>query len=114
LTQVTRQDSGFYSALAVNAFGAALSEPAWLRVLVPQQLGPLALQADGGLQLLSQDSDGGALQQGDLGFFAAQTSTNLLDWQPLASPLVVTNGYLLLQDFIITNYALRFYRIIER
>lgn len=113
LTNLTRRDSAIYAVSVSNAAGSKRSSNAVLRVWVPQRLEAPSILADGSLVFMSSDADGGVLMPGDGGGFAAQVSTNLVDWETLPDELEVTNGVLFLHDASRSNYSARFYRIIE-
>ena len=110
---LTRSNSGVYSLTVSNLFGSAISSNAILRVMVPQQLVIPIINPDGSVSFESGDSDGGLLSSNDIAHFTVSASTNLVDWQDLANPPLLTNGVLWLQDFDATNFPQRFYRIIE-
>jgi len=113
LSNLSRQDSGMYALQITNVDGSAVSSNAVLKVLVPQLLGTPAVMPDGSFQMTSTDANGGLLQPSDLANFEAQASTDLVNWATLPNALSLTNGMLLLQDGGSTNYAARYYRIIE-
>jgi alpha-tubulin suppressor-like RCC1 family protein len=114
LTNVNRNSRGYYSALVWNALGTTNSRDAWLDVVGPVRLLPSASGPSGGLlNFVATDSLGGSLAAEDSAWLETQASTNLLNWQPISSALVFTNGMLLLQDPAQTNYPARFYRLIE-
>ena len=111
---LTRSNSGVYCLIASNAFGSATSSNATLRVLVRQSLLPPLPGADGAIQLLFGDSDGGQLSAADAAGFRVFATTNLVDWDLLTNPVTPTNGLLLLQDPAATNFPRRFYRVVEQ
>jgi alpha-tubulin suppressor-like RCC1 family protein len=113
LSNVNRTNNGVYFVTVSNAGGTTYSTKATLQVRVPQQLGTPALLPDGSLRLTSDDVNGGTLTPADLVHFEAQSSTDLVNWVTLPNALSLTNGVLQLQDSSRTNYAARFYRIIE-
>lgn len=113
LTNLTRRDSGTYVLQISNAGGSATSSNATLLVRVPQRLTAPRLLPDGSFGFSSGDADGGWLQPEDLAGLEIQASTNLVDWVALPNTLVITNGLLALRDSGCTNYAARFYRIVE-
>ncbi len=113
LNNVGRAQNGIYTVTATNPGGSTVSSNAVLRVLVPQLLGTPVLLPDGSFRLTSTDANGGLLSPSDLANIEVQASTNLLDWVTLPNALSLTNGTLLLQDSGQTNYATRFYRLLE-
>lgn len=113
LTNVGRKDAGAYSVWAANSGGGTRAGNATLNVVVPQQLGNLRWRADGGVELLSRDADGGAMSPALLAKFEAQVSSNLVDWVALPNALTVTNGSLLVRDPEPPRWPQRFYRIVE-
>jgi hypothetical protein len=113
LTNVTRSDSGIYSAVAANGGGSTPSSNAIVVIRVPQQL-KLAQQPDGTFVLTSGDADGGLLSSTDVTNLQPQASSNLLDWVPMTNSLTLTNGTLLFTDPDATNHPSRYYRIIEK
>jgi hypothetical protein len=113
LTNLTRRDSATYFVKVSNAGGSTTSSNAVLKVLVPQRLSGIRVKADGSMELLSGDADGGLLLPQDLPAFEAQGSTNLVDWETLPGALTLTNGVLVVRDPAATNFPARFYRVIE-
>ena len=116
LNNVGRMQNGTYFVTVTNitlSGGSTVSSNAVLKVLVPQLLGTPALLPDGSFQFTSTDANGGLLSPSDLANFEAQVSTNLVNWATLPNALSLTNGMLLLQDNGSTNYAARYYRILE-
>jgi hypothetical protein len=109
LTDVPLADAGVYQCVASNAFGVALSSPAVLTVsrqpplfsTVPSGFG----FTNGGFQLsLSQLSGHGNV--------IIETSTNLIDWQPVYTNAPVL-GSLQYRDVESSNFPARFYRAFE-
>ena len=96
-----------------SAAGSVTTSNATLLVLVPQRLAAPHLLPDGSFGFSSGDADGGLLQPEDLAGLEIQASTNLVDWVTLPNTLVLTNGLLALRDSGRTNYAVRFYRMVE-
>lgn len=114
LNNACRAQDGVYSVTVTNAGGAVVSSNAVVHVNVPQLLGTPKLLPDGSLQLTSTDvNGGGTLSPSDLPNFEAQASTDLVNWVTLPNALSLTNGTLQLSDSSRTNYAARYYRIIE-
>ncbi len=101
-------NNAFYRSftVTVKAFGAKTP------TLVPQILAVPAPQADGSALVSAKPMGGGTLLKGDLPFFQAWASTNLLNWDWLPVPLVLSNNWMWLRDYRATNYARRYYRII--
>ena len=112
LTNVTRINSGTYRIVITNIAGSITSSNAVLLVRVPQHLGTPVQLPDGTLVLVSSDADGGIISAADLPRFAAQASTNLVNWNTLPGALTLTNSSLRFYDAT-TNGPMRFYRIIE-
>jgi len=116
LNNVGRAQNGTYTVTVTSPLLPglnAVSSNAVLKVLVPQLLGVPAVLPDGSFQLTSADANGGLLSPSDLANFEAQASTDLVNWVTLPNALSLTNGLLLLQDSGSTNYAARYYRILE-
>ncbi len=113
LTNLTRRDSGNHALQVTNVAGSVTSSNATLRVLVPQRLAAPHLPPDGSFAFSSGDADGGWLEPGDLAGLEIQASTNLVDWVTLPNTLGLTNGLLVIRDTGRTNYAVRFYRMVE-
>jgi hypothetical protein len=113
LVNVGRQNQGSYSVWATNSGGGTLASNATLNVIVPQLLSNLHRDANGGVQLLSQDVDGRTMAASLLPKFEAQTSSNLVDWVALPDALSVTNGSLLIRDPDAYRWSQRFYRVVE-
>jgi len=113
LSNVTRVDSGPYTALVTNAAGSTLSSNALVRVRVAQRLSQPVPMADGSFLIYSGDVDGSWLTTGDTENLEAYASTNLVDWSPLPATATLTNGQLRLHDTESTNYPMRFYQVIE-
>jgi hypothetical protein len=114
LTNVARAQDGNYSVTVTTLAGGTSSSNAVLKILVPQRLGSPSLLPNGSLQFTSADVGGGTLTPAELPHFAAQASTDLLNWVTLPNALSFTNGMLRLQDHTLTNYTARFYRIVEQ
>jgi hypothetical protein len=116
LTNVTRTTTGSYVAHVSNPGGATPSQPATVRVLNFPRLHPPQVLPGGGLRLLFNDHDGGALSLGDTLNFEVFVSTNLpaTNWLRLNLPLTVNNGLLTLDDADAINQRHRFYRVLER
>jgi hypothetical protein len=114
IQNVSRHNSGSYEVIVSNSLGANTSSTALVRVRVPESLNRPQWLPNGSFAFVAADSDRGALSQDDLAGFVAQISTNLIDWDVLNQPLSLTNGTILLIDPQSTNYASRFYRILER
>ena len=114
MSNVGRAQNGTYFVTVTNSYGSAVSSNAVLKVLVPQLLGSPMILPDGSFQLTSADANGGLLSPSDLPNFAAQASTDLVNWVTLPNALSLTNGMLLLQDSGSSNYTTRYYRIIEQ
>ena len=112
LANVGRAQNGIYSVLASNAYGSVWSSNCVLKVLVPQKLGVPTILPDGSLQFISSDVNGGRLSVADLPHFEVQVSTDLVNWMPQGSLLILTNGTLLLH-YSGDNSPIRFYRLIE-
>jgi hypothetical protein len=114
LNNVTRLDSGAYSVSITNTFANAQSSNAIVRVIVPERLAPPTLQAGGGVNLLFNDADGGALlTTNDLATFSVYASSNMVDWVTVTNALSLTNGQALLQD-VWTNSPQRYYKVTEQ
>lgn len=113
LPVVGRKDRGSYSVRVGNPGGSVTTSNATLMVNIPQRLGPVRRDADGGVEIFSRDADGGPLSASDLAAFEAQATTNLLNWEPLPHSLSLTNGSIWLQDINATNLPQRFYRLVE-
>jgi alpha-tubulin suppressor-like RCC1 family protein len=115
LNNVGRAQNGIYSVtVTTNFYGSGtISSNVVLTVLVPQLLGAPVVLPNGSFQVTSTDANGGLLSPSNLPNFEAQASTNLMNWMTLPNALSLTNGMLLLQDGGSTNYAARYYRIIE-
>ena len=60
-----------------------------------------------------KDANGGLLTAANLTNFSAQASTDLVNWVTLPNALSLTNGMLLLQDSSSSNFATRYYRLVE-
>jgi hypothetical protein len=115
LTNVSHNARGLYSAIVWNALGVTNSREAWLDVVGPVQLLPsTGSGSEQWVNFVAADSAGASLTAGDAGWLEVQASTNLVNWETMANSLVFTNGNLILQDAMQTNYPLRFYRLIER
>ena len=113
LTNLTRRDSGTYALQVTNVAGSVTSSNATLLVRVPQRLAAPHLLPDGGFAFSSGDADGGWLRPEDLAGLGIQASTNLVNWVALPNALALTNGLLVIRDSGRTNYAARFYRMVE-
>lgn len=113
-TSVTRGDRALYSAVVTNSLGLANTRTARLDVVggLMKLSSPFVTPA-GMLIVTGQDSSGSPLLGTDVAWFEPQTSTNLVDWQPFAGALSITNGSLLLQDTNYLQFPTRYYRLLE-
>lgn len=113
LASVTRSNRAYYSVTVSNSLGLASTRAARLDVGGLIQLSPPFVTAGGLLAVTGQDPSGSQLLVPDLAQFEAQTSTNLVDWQPLVGAMSITNGFLLLQDTNYLQLPARYYRLLE-
>lgn len=114
LNNVTRLDSGMYSVSITNALANAQSSNATVRVMVPARLAPPTLEPGGGVNLLFNDADGGAmLTTNDLATFTVYASSNMVDWVTVTNALSLTNGSALFHD-VWTNSPQRYYKVTEQ
>jgi alpha-tubulin suppressor-like RCC1 family protein len=113
IASATRTNNGSYYAAVSNGGGTTISSNAILKVLVPQRFSSPIVLNNHTIIFLSGDSDGGLLTSNDLSGFTAQSSSNLVNWVTLPNALSITNGLLMLQDPVQSNYPSRFYRILE-
>jgi len=108
------QDGNYYAVVTdANTGLSTVSSNAVLTVRVPQLLGSPTLLPNGMFQLTSTDANGGLLTAANLTNFSAQASTDLVNWVTLPNALSLTNGMLLLQDSSSSNFATRYYRLVE-
>ncbi|MDW7980708.1 MAG: immunoglobulin domain-containing protein [Verrucomicrobiales bacterium] len=114
LLNLTRRDAGTYAVMVCNPSGCVTSSNAVLTVLVPQRLSAPAVAPDGSFVFTSGDAHSGLLLPEDVARFDVQASTDLIDWANLPGVLEYTNGMLRIRDPWATNYAVRFYRLVER
>ncbi len=113
LNNVSRIDGGTYSVIVTNPAFSLASANAEVRVQVPERLNAPYLVPGGGLNIIFQDSDGGAvITTNDLATFEVQYSSNFVNWTTLSNSMSVTNGLVLIQDTT-TNGPARFYRVLE-
>ncbi len=113
LNPVSRALSGNYTVTVTNLGGSVTSSNAFLKVLIPQNLGAPTLLPDGTLQFVSVDADGGQHSPSDLTNLELQASADLLSWETLSNSLTLTNGMLYFRDADQTNFSSRYYRILE-
>jgi alpha-tubulin suppressor-like RCC1 family protein len=117
LTGVNRASRGDYYAMVWNGLGTNNSRDMQLAVGGPVRLLQPTVTGAGGsggsFSVLLQDSFGGTLTLGDLTSFTVLTSSNLVDWLPLAGTLTYTNGAFLFQDPGTPNQPQRFYQVVE-
>jgi len=114
LTNVTRNSRGYYSALIGNSLGITTSREAWLDVVGPVRLLTTTTGGAGALSFTATDSSGGLLTAEDVAWLEVQASTNLVNWLTVTNGLLFSNGTVIVQDPVQTNYPVRFYRLIER
>lgn len=111
LTNVSRADAGFYSALAANSSLSLASSHAEVRVLSSQSFVGI-VPISGTVQLAFGNSTDFLLNSNDLSHFSIETSSNLTEWLPFASGLTLTNGRVRFDDLL--NQPQRFYRVLEK
>jgi uncharacterized delta-60 repeat protein len=104
LTNVQWADAGGYDLLVSNSFGAVTSVVATLSVN-----GPVLLVNDGGFGL---HTNGFGFNVGCMPGQAVviEASTNLVDWVPIQTNLVTSEGIFFFVDRDTGNYPSRFYR----
>lgn len=102
LTNVSLSQTGLISVLLGNAAGSVTSSNALLSVF-QLKVDQLAATATNGVWLLTATGAPGTN-------YAAEASTNLVDWVPVAS-LMNSNGTFQFLDVLPTNAPQRFYRL---
>lgn len=110
--------SGSYFVVVTNAGGSATSNPALLRVLVPQRFPqPPERLGDGSFRLRFVSHDGGYLLTNDLPSLEVWGTTNVANtnaWVRLTNGITVTNGEVLVDDADSSGLPRRFYRVLTR
>lgn len=113
-----RTNSGSYSVIVNGASGSVTSNPALVRVQVPQRVAPLAQPPGTPFRLAFQDNDGGPLSSNDVPNFEVHFATNFNGlntlWTTNTSGFTVSNGMVILDDPGSAGSTRRFYRVIER
>ncbi len=116
LTGLNRSSRGDYYAVVWNGLGTNNSRDMQLAVGGPVQFFQSSAGgggAGGAFSVFLKDSFGGSLSPSDASYFTVLTSSNLVDWVPLANALTYTNGTFLLQDPAPPNQPQKFYQIVE-
>jgi len=87
-----------------------------LRVTVAQRIWQASRLSDGRARVIFGDEDGGSMTLATPADFTVEADSGLDtgNWQVVPRPLVLTNGWFLLEDLDAISNALRFYRVIER
>lgn len=114
LTNVTQADAGTYAVRVSNGAIIAFSSDAVLGFLLPQVLGSAASMPDRSFSFTSHYINGGPPGSNALGAFELQASSDLVTWIGLTNSPVITNGELRFVDTNGSNYARRFYRVVEK
>jgi hypothetical protein len=112
-----RTNTGVYSVLVSNTIGNWITFNATVRALVTPVIRTPQVATNGPVRLLFQDSDGGIPY--DLSQVVVQWRTNLpsgtdTNWQTVTSPLVLTNGFVAIDDTNAPTRPASFYRILEK
>ncbi|MBI5774146.1 MAG: immunoglobulin domain-containing protein, partial [Verrucomicrobia bacterium] len=111
-----RANGGTFDMVVTNAAGSATSSNAVLRVMVTQRVWLLSRLTDGRVRLFFGDTDGGSMVVAAPVDFSVETDEDLGagNWNVLARPFVLTNGWFMLEDPDAATNTRRFYRVIER
>jgi hypothetical protein len=96
ITNATEANSGPYQALATNNVNWAASSTATVTVqppaLVSIELTDPQLESNGNLIITAKTTNGAPYSLSNPALFSLETSTNLLNWNPLTNELILTNG----------------------
>jgi hypothetical protein len=115
LSSITRLDQAGYRVIVTNSLGTNISSNAFLRVIVPQQINALTLDAARVPHLWFSDSQGGGLANPSNIIVQATTNLSTQIWLPITNgSILVTNGLLRFDDLGAAGYRQRFYRVIEQ
>ncbi|MBL9172247.1 MAG: hypothetical protein JNL10_01820 [Verrucomicrobiales bacterium] len=114
LSPTRRADSATYQVVVRNPWNSVTNEVS-VRVLVPQRISTPTLQPSGEFRIPFRDADGSPMIESNAAM-SLETSTNLVDWSPLALPVQADGqGDLFFLDPASTlERPARFYRILER
>lgn len=116
LNTLVRADSGNYTVTVSNPAGSITSQPALVRVLVPQRILHPARQPNGRFRLIFGDHDGSPMTAAAAQYFEVWAVNDLGAgvWARIHSPISTTGNMLYLDDDQSMGEPQRFYRILER
>lgn len=106
---------GNYSVRIKNAAGEITSDPALLRVCVPQKLEMMPLTQEGHVQFRFADTDGQPLSPDDISHFRIEQSTDIASnaWSPAVGTLLLVNGKVQFTAETAATDSAEFFRIME-
>ncbi|MGB9601251.1 MAG: immunoglobulin domain-containing protein, partial [Limisphaerales bacterium] len=114
ISNLTRADAAYYTVLVSNIVGSVTSEPAYLRVIIPQRIQLNKISGENSIKLTFCDTDGGLLSSEDLAYFEIQSSTNLIDWITLTNLPTLIEGKAVIEEKIQNDNSVNFFRIISK
>ena len=89
------------------------SDPAFVRVLVPEQIGQLLRTAENPFRLVFADEDGTLLSASDITHMQVRFTTDFQSWQTNSGGISISNGAAVWTDTNSFGISNRFYQVIE-
>jgi hypothetical protein len=118
IANATEANAGMYQALVTNSVNWAASSTATVSVQPPVRI-PIGLNAplqqpDGSLIIAAKATNGAAYSLSNPAFFIFETSSDLINWNPLTNGLNLTNGTITLSNPEVAASPAMFYRLLRQ